>query len=147
VEPLPEPAEGATPTTLREQIEAHRTDPSCAACHNVIDPIGLALENFDGIGRYRDVYESGLAIDTVGTMPGGEMVDGLASLSAVLSQDPQFMACAAHKFGTYAMGLSMEQANRDQVVAAWTAGTPTLTNLLKETVRHQMFRMRRAEGL
>ncbi len=147
VEPLPEPAEGETPTTLREQILAHRTDPSCAGCHDVIDPIGLALEKFDGIGRYRDSYESGLAIDTVTTMPGGAMVDGLASLSEVLSQEPQFYSCPADKFGTYAMGLSMDTTNLNQIVASWTAGEPTLRNLLKQTVRHAMFRMRKAEEL
>jgi hypothetical protein len=148
VQPLDEPAEGEAPTmTVREQMEAHRTDPSCAPCHNVIDPVGLALENFDGIGRYRDVYEGGLAIDTAGTMPGGETVDSLASLSTVLAQDPQFLACAVQKFGTYSLGLSMPSPNRQQIVTRWTAGTPTLRNLLKETVSHEMFRMRRAEGL
>jgi hypothetical protein len=147
VEPLPEPAEGDAPTTLREQILAHRTDPSCATCHDVIDPIGLALEKFDGIGRYRDTYESGLAIDTVTTMPGGAMVDGLASLSSVLAADPQFFVCPVDKFGTYAMGLSISHTNLNQIVARWTASDPTLRNLLKETVRHEMFRMRKAEEL
>ena len=56
------------------------------------------------------------------------------------------MTCAARKFGTYAMGLGMDNANRDQVTARWTAGAPTLKNLIKETVRHEMFRMRKAEG-
>ena len=112
----------------------------------MIDPIGLALEHFDGIGRYREVYENGLAIDTVGTLPTKEMVDGLASLSSALAKDPRFMACATRKFGTFAMGLSMAEENRDQILARWTSGKPTLRNLIKETVRHEMFRMRRAEG-
>ena len=146
VEPLPDPVEGEPPTTVREQMAVHRADDACAGCHNSIDPIGLALENFDAIGRYRAVYENGLAIDTVGTLPEGQMVDGLASLSPALTQDPQFLACAAHKFGTYSMGLAMADENRDQIVARWIRSTPTLRNLLKETVRHEMFRMRRAEG-
>jgi len=145
VEPLPDPVEGEPPTTIREQMAVHRADDACAGCHDSIDPIGLALENFDAIGRYRAVYDNGLPIDTVGTLPEGQMVDGLASLSGALAQDPQFLACAAHKFGTYAMGLSMADANRDQIVARWTAGVPTLKKLIKETVRHEMFRMRRAE--
>ena len=59
VEPLEEPAEGDPPTTVREQMEAHRASPACSGCHDSIDPIGLALENFDAIGRYRAIYENG----------------------------------------------------------------------------------------
>jgi hypothetical protein len=146
VNPLPEPAAGDAPTTVRELMAAHRASAACASCHDMIDPIGLALEHFDGIGRYREVYENGLAIDTIGTLPTKEMVDGLSSLSSALAKDPRFMACATQKFGTFAMGLSMAQENRDQILARWTSGKPTLRNLIKETVRHQMFRMRRAEG-
>lgn len=145
VEPLPEPAEGEEPTTVRELMAVHRASAACAGCHNSIDPIGLALEKFDSIGRYREVYENDLAIDTVTIMPEGQTVDGLESLSVVLSQDPQFLPCAASKFGTYAMGLTLDNTNRDQIVARWTAGTPTLKALLKETLSHEMFRMRRAE--
>ncbi|HEX2659203.1 MAG TPA: DUF1592 domain-containing protein [Polyangia bacterium] len=146
VEPLPEPAPGDAPTAVRDVLAAHRAAAACAPCHNVIDPVGLSLEHFDGIGRYRDMYETGLAIDTVGSLPGGQMVDGLDSLSTVLAKSSQFLNCAAQKFGTYAMGLTMATANRDQVVASWTAGTPTLKDLIKKTVRHQAFTMRKAEG-
>lgn len=146
VEPLPEPAEGEAPTTVRDLMAAHRSSAACLGCHASIDPIGLALENFDGIGRYREVYENDLPIDTVTIMPEGQTVDGLESLSVVLAQDPQFLPCAASKFGTYASGLTLDNANRDQIVARWTAGTPTLKALLKETLNHEMFRMRRAEA-
>jgi hypothetical protein len=146
ISPLPEPEEGAAPTTVRALMAAHRASAACASCHDMIDPIGLALEHFDGIGRYRDIYENGLAIDTVGTLPGNKMVDGLASLNGALANDPRFMSCAAQKFGTFAMGMSLAPENRDQILAKWTSGKPTLRNLIKETIRHQMFRMRRAEG-
>jgi len=146
VEPLPEPAEGAAPTAVRDVLAAHRAAAACSPCHNVIDPVGLAMEHFDGIGRYRDAYETGLAIDTVGTLPGGQMVDGLDSLNSVLTKSSQFLNCAAQKFGTYAMGLTMASANRDQIVANWTAATPTLKDLIKQTVHHQAFTMRKAEG-
>lgn len=145
VEPLPE-TDGPTATTVREQLAVHRAAATCAACHNLIDPVGLSLENFDGIGRYRAMYENGLAIDTVGTLPNGQMVDSLDSLSSVLAKNPLFLACAAQKFGTYALGQTMPGANRDQIVGRWTAGTPTLKDLIKETVRHQAFTMRKAEG-
>jgi hypothetical protein len=147
VEPLKEPAEGEPPTTVREQMAAHRTEPVCSGCHSMIDPIGLALENFDGIGRYRASYSNGLAIDATGEMPNGEMVDGIESLTAALTADPQFMACAATKFGTYALGEVFSEANRDHVVSQWMAGTPTLTSLIRGVVSHEAFRSRKAEGL
>lgn len=145
VEPLPEPAEGSAPTTVRAQMEAHRSSPACAGCHSMIDPVGLALEHFDGIGRYRAQYENGLAIDATGLMPSGEMVDGLESLAAALTSDPQFLPCAATKFGTYALGEFFPEANRDQIVAQWTSGIPTLRSLIKNVVTHEAFRFRKAE--
>jgi hypothetical protein len=146
IESLEEPAEGSAPTTVRLQMEAHRVSPACSGCHDLIDPIGLALENFDAVGRYRPIYENGLAIDTTGTMPGGQQVQDLDSLASVLAAGPQFLSCAASKFGTYALGLVFPPVNRDQIVARWTAGTPTLRNLIKETVTHDTFRSRRAES-
>jgi hypothetical protein len=147
VEPLVEPEEGSAPTTVRQQMEAHRVSPACSGCHNMIDPIGLALENFNAIGGYRPLYENGLAIYTVGTMPDGQKVDGLPSLVAAITKSPKFLPCAATKFGTYALGAMSSLTNRDQIVARWTAGTPTLRNLIKEVVTHESFTSRKAEGL
>lgn len=144
---LEEPAEGDAPTTVRQQIEAHRASPACSGCHNLIDPIGFALENFDAIGRYRSVYENGLPIDTTGTMPGGQKIDDLSSLVTALTSSPNFMPCAATKVQTYALGVVSSNTNRDQIVARWLAGSPTLRNLLKETVTHESFTFRKAEGL
>jgi hypothetical protein len=146
IEALEEPPAGAPPTTVRLQMEAHRDSPACSGCHNLMDPIGLALENFDAVGRYRGTYENGLAIDTTGTMPGGEPVQDLKSLTTVLAASPLFLSCAANKFGTYALGLVFPAVNRDQIVARWTAGSPTLRNLIKETVTHASFTSRRAES-
>ena len=146
INPLPEPDPGSGAKTVRELMAAHRESPSCAPCHDMIDPIGLALEHFDGIGSYRETYEGSVAIDTTGSLPGGTMVDGLPALNGALAKDPRFMSCATQKFGTFAMGMSIAEANRAQIFAKWTSGKPTLRNLIKETVRHQMFRMRRAEG-
>jgi mono/diheme cytochrome c family protein len=58
--------------TLRQRTEQHRADATCANCHNILDPIGFGLENFDAIGRWRDADESGGAIDAAGELPGGE---------------------------------------------------------------------------
>ncbi len=147
VEPLPEQAEDDAPTTVRALIEQHREDPVCAGCHNLIDPIGLALENYDGIGRFRDVYENGLPIDTVGTLPGGRDVDSLESLSAALSEDSNFVPCVARKLNTYAMGRTItDETYLKQIVDAWQADELTLRNLIKQTVLNDTFRLRRAEG-
>jgi hypothetical protein len=146
IEPLKEPEAGAAPTTVREQMAAHRVSPACSGCHDLIDPIGLSLENFDGIGRFRPAYENGLAIDTTGTMPGGAKVQDLQSLAAALAASPQFLSCAATKFGTYALGLVIPDVDRAQIVARWTTGTPSLRSLIKGTVTHDAFRSRRAES-
>jgi uncharacterized protein DUF1592/uncharacterized protein DUF1588/uncharacterized protein DUF1587/uncharacterized protein DUF1595 len=145
IAPLEEPEEGAPPTTVRLQMEAHRVSPVCAGCHDMIDPIGLALENYDAIGRYRAAYENGLPIDTNGTLPDGQKVQDLPSLVAALSQSPKFLPCAATKLGTYAMGAVSSNVNDQQIVARWVSGTPTLRSLLKETVTHGSFTSRKAE--
>jgi len=146
VEPLPEPAEGDAPKTVRELIATHRASATCGACHNLIDPIGLALENFDGIGRYRAAYENGLPIDTSGVLPSGAQVNSLGSLATELTKDPRFLSCAATKLNTYALGRAIGDAQAiAQIVSKWTAGTPSLRNLIKETVTHVTFTQRRAE--
>lgn len=145
IEPLPEPAEGSAPTTVREQIATHRADPACAPCHNLIDPIGLALEHFDGIGRHRVEYEDGLPIEAAGELPGGIVVDDLASLSTALSESPQFVPCAAEKLHAFALGrLDTDDAYLDDIVERWTTRGLTLRNLIKTTVLSDTFLMRRA---
>ena len=147
VEPLPEPAEGDAPTTVRDLIATHRASAACAGCHNAIDPIGLALEHFDAIGRYRSQYTNGLAIDSAGMLPSGAMVDGLVSLTEELSKSPDFLPCAANKLNTFALGRTvMDAATIAQIVQRWTASTPTLRNLIKETVTHATFTSRRPEA-
>lgn len=146
IAPLEEPMEGAPPTTVRQQMEAHRVSPACAGCHNMMDPIGLALERYDGIGRFRESYENGLSIDTSGVMPDGQKVDGLVSLVTALAASPKFLPCAATKLETYALGVLSSDINRDQIVARWLTGSPTLRSLIKETVTHESFTSRRAEA-
>jgi hypothetical protein len=137
------------PTTLREQIAEHRANPVCAGCHDLIDPIGLGLENFDGIGAYREQYESGLPIDTRGQLPGGVAFDGLLELNQVLTEDERFLRCAAEKLFLYGLGRSVgpSAAYLDQMAGSWAAGEPSLRNLIKELVVNDTFRFRRAEAL
>ena len=94
--------------TLREQLEIHRQDPNCAVCHKEMDPIGLALENFDAIGRWRDRYDNG-RIDARGTLPSGESFDGSREMLRTLAKRKQeFCRCLAEKLLTYALGRGLE---------------------------------------
>jgi hypothetical protein len=74
---------GAAPTTMRERLKRHMADPSCAACHNLMDPLGFALENFDFIGQWRDA-EGGTTVDAHGVFVDGSTLEGPAGLRQVL---------------------------------------------------------------
>jgi hypothetical protein len=89
-------------------MEQHRTNPTCATCHKVMDPLGFALENFDGIGRWRS-DESGRPIDPSGVLADGARVDGPASLrDALLGRRDEFVFTVASKLLTYATGRGAE---------------------------------------
>ncbi len=83
VPPLPEARNGKVPP-MREMLAAHRASTACSACHNLMDPIGLGLENFDWMGRWRDELPDGGPVDASGALPTGETFDGPAELRAVL---------------------------------------------------------------
>jgi hypothetical protein len=112
VETLPET--GGTPTTLRQQLEAHRKQPACAGCHVLMDPIGLGLETYDAIGRYR-ATDRGLPIDTGGALPDGTRFRDALDLAEALARDPRAARCQAQKLATFALGRLMH----DVADAAW----------------------------
>ncbi len=88
--------------TARERLNAHQANPICAGCHKVTDPIGLALENFDGAGRYRD-NERGAPIDASGALDGKKFSDA-AELGAVLRDNPALTACLVKRMYSYGIG-------------------------------------------
>ena len=95
--------------SVRERLELHRANPVCASCHQIMDPLGFALENFDGIGRWRTRGEDGAAIDAAGTLIDGRAVDGPASLRNALVERPEaFVATVTEKLLTYALGRGVE---------------------------------------
>jgi hypothetical protein len=110
---------GEKPKTLRARLEQHRTKPGCNQCHGVIDPIGLSLENFDAIGRWRTmdtVAEAPINASTV--LPNGRTVDGPAQLRQELFKDPgQFAEALAEKLTMYALGRELEYFDMPQVRA------------------------------
>ncbi len=97
-------AAAAKPTTLRARLAEHRTNKACASCHNVMDPIGLALENYDHIGKWRTL-DSGLPIDTSGVMVDGTQLAGPADLrKAILSRPDAFVETFIEKLMTFGLG-------------------------------------------
>ena len=95
--------------TLRERMSRHRANPVCASCHNVIDPAGFALENFDAVGRWRTVDESFNVIDASGSLPDGTPFDGVAELTSALVRRPErFVTTVTEKLLTYALGRGVE---------------------------------------
>jgi mono/diheme cytochrome c family protein len=94
--------------SLRERMEKHRANPTCAGCHKVMDPIGFALESYDGIGRWRKT-EDGALIDTSGTLFNGATVDGVVGLRRSLVAHPEiFVGVMTEKMLTYALGRGLE---------------------------------------
>ena len=109
VPPLEEPEPGVAARSMRERMEAHRVNPACAACHRLMDPAGLALENFDAIGRWRDRGEDWSPIDARGSIPGGGEFEGMAGLrDAVLARPHVFAGAVAEKLLTYALGRGLD---------------------------------------
>jgi hypothetical protein len=101
--------------TLRQRMEAHRTDPACASCHQLIDPFGFALENFDLVGRWRS-QDAGEPIDASALLVDGTTVDGPAALrGALLDRSDAFVTAFTEKLLTYALGRILEPHDKPAV--------------------------------
>ncbi|MHB1207008.1 MAG: DUF1592 domain-containing protein [Rhodospirillaceae bacterium] len=94
--------------TARDRLKVHATNAVCAGCHKIIDPIGLALENFDGAGAYRTT-EQGVKIDTSGTLDGAAF-NGAAELGKVVHDNPSVPTCAVNRLSAYAIGRPVKEA-------------------------------------
>jgi len=107
VPPLEEKPTAAA-RSVRERIEQHRANPTCAGCHKIMDPIGLALENFDAIGRWRTTDE-GVAIDASAQLVDGTPIDGPATLrKALLNRSDVFVTAMTEKLLMYGMGREIK---------------------------------------
>jgi hypothetical protein len=148
VPPLEENKQGEQPTSVRERLEAHRKNPVCASCHERMDPLGFALENFDAIGKWREI-DGTARIDPSAALSDGTTVRGAAELRAwLVSRDEEFVKTVTEKLLTYALGRGVEYYDQ-----------PTVRRLLKETkaadlrwsalianiVQSPPFQMRRSE--
>jgi hypothetical protein len=132
----------ATLLTMRQRIEQHRSNPVCFSCHSRMDPLGFALESFDGLGRARP------GIDTSGVLPDGTRIDGPASLRKVLlDRKDQFVATAAERLLTYALGRGVEASDMPavrRIVRDAAANDYRWSSLIMGVVRSVPFQMRRA---
>jgi cytochrome c553 len=120
VPPFEESTEPARPRSVRERLEQHRKNPACAGCHRMMDPVGLALENYDATGawRTRDGGTRGTPIDASGQLVDGTPVDGVIALRQALLRDPEiFVGTVTEKLLTYALGRGLTAADMPAVRA------------------------------
>ncbi|MEO7653799.1 MAG: DUF1592 domain-containing protein, partial [Bryobacteraceae bacterium] len=130
--------------TVRQQLMKHREDPSCSACHNLMDPIGFALENFDWLGRWRDNEDNGQPLDTAAVMPSGEKFNGPAELRQVLmNRKDEFLRHLTAKVLGYALGRSLQdpdQCTIQSLVEAVSKDGYRARTLIREVVLSVPFR-------
>jgi hypothetical protein len=114
------------PLTMRLQMEQHRTNPACASCHRIMDPLGFALDNFDATGKWR-AKEGGTAIDAIGVLPDGTQFEGPVELrQALLRRPEQIVHTITEKLLTYALGRGVEHYD-----------APAIRGILKEAAAHE----------
>ena len=143
---LPEPKAGTLPPTIRERLALHRGSPVCASCHAAIDPVGFALENFDAIGGWRTIDESGTAVDARGSLVSGQTVEGLSGLRAMLLEQPdRFPGTVTEKLLAYALGRRVEYYDRPvirRIVRDAAANDYRWSSLIIGIVKSPTFLMR-----
>lgn len=132
--------------SLREQLEEHRKNPTCASCHSRMDPLGFGLENFDAIGAWRKT-DGTVAIDSSGSLPDGRSFRGPDGLKAVLKTDRDaFTRCFTTKLMTYALGRGLERYDRPTVQninMRLAADNFRFSRLILEIVKSDPFQMRK----
>jgi hypothetical protein len=138
--------------TMRQQMEQHRANAVCAACHSRMDPLGFALENYDGVGKWR-TKDAGHVIDASGKLPDGTQFDGMPGLKQLLltSRREDFVQTVAERLLTYALGRGLETYDRPAVrrIVREASGhdanapSPSFRALIDAIVKSVPFQMRR----
>jgi hypothetical protein len=137
---------GKKPNSLRERLELHRTDSSCAHCHGVIDPLGVAMENYDVTGQWRTVdHEAQLPIDANVTLPDHVPVTGVSGLRADILKHPElFVQAMTEKLMMYALGRELDYSDYPQaraIVAAAAKNDYRFSSLVLGVAESDAFRM------
>ena len=145
-EPIPPPPPGlaiepivlSEEASVRDALEQHRSDPTCASCHAFLDVLGMGFEEFDGVGRQR--HED--ALDTLGELPDGATFEGAQELVGLVDTE-RFVGCFTEKLFTYALGRSVRGHERDellQIAAEATREEYTLPEVIRAIVLSPAFR-------
>jgi hypothetical protein len=133
--------------SVRARLAEHRSNAACASCHNLMDPIGFSLENFDAIGRWRTV-EDGLPIDSTGGLPDGTRFDGIAGLEDGLLRRPDlFVNTLTEKLLTFALGRGVESYDAPavrKIVREAKANDYRFSSIIVGIVNSTPFTMRKA---
>jgi mono/diheme cytochrome c family protein len=141
--------DGKKPKTVREQLAIHRENPACASCHERMDPLGLAFENFDAIGRWRDI-EDGKPIEAAGKLSTGETFTSVRDLRQVIGRRREpFYRNVVGKFFTFALGRGLEPADDcavEAITARMMAGGGKFSTMLNGLLESAAFRQRRGDG-
>ena len=134
---------------MRERMEAHRANAVSAACHKQMDPAGLAMENFDAIGRWRDRNEDWTPIDAAGSLPGAGSFDGIGGLRQTVLASPEiFVGTVTEKLMTYALGRGLDHYDGPavrQIVRGAAGNGNRFSSLVLGIVESTPFQMRRSE--
>ncbi|MES1165369.1 MAG: DUF1592 domain-containing protein, partial [Verrucomicrobiota bacterium] len=145
-----------TGTTQKQILAEHRADPACAVCHDSMDNIGIAMENYDAIGAYR-TSENGIAIDSTGTFAGAianpkgttaPTFTGAVQLAAAVAADPRFTPCVAQNMMAYSLGRALTATDKPYLADITTShqtGGIGVRDVLLNVVASDTFRMRRGD--
>jgi hypothetical protein len=143
-----EDSDAISPRSVRERLEAHRTNPVCASCHSRMDPFGLALEPFDAIGGLR-THDGGELIDASASLPDGSSFTGLAGVrDYLLGSEERFVATLSKKLLTYALGRGLEDYDPPavrRIVRTAAEDNYSWSSIVLGIVESVPFQMRRSQ--
>jgi hypothetical protein len=136
--------------TLRQRTELHQSEPTCANCHRLLDPIGFGLENFDAIGRWREKDDVGVAIDSAGKLPNGEGFSNPAELKGLLaSRKADLARNLAERLMAYALGRQLEGYDEiviDQLMVKIAQDQYRMRTMITEVITSYLFTHRKVKG-
>ena len=134
--------------SMRDRLAVHRANPACASCHDRMDPVGFALENFDAVGRWRE-FDNGAAIDVSGGLPDGSVFSGVANLEDGLLERPElFVGTLCEKLLTFALGRGVEPYDAPairQIVRDAKANEFRFSSIILAIINSTPFQMRASE--
>ncbi|MGE0634602.1 MAG: DUF1588 domain-containing protein, partial [Pseudobdellovibrionaceae bacterium] len=135
--------------SIRDLLAAHRNNPACFSCHSHIDPMGLSLENYDSLGRFRETYANGRAVDAVGDLPDGSHFNGAGELAEVIRENKSFQLCMTKK--SLALSLARDVASSDlcaieKIGLDHVGESKTFVDFINALVLSDPFKKRRGSG-